>query len=222
MIRKIIYILILSQLDKWFVFKSFDKVWIFHRIFQINVNFKLSKLQMLAMIGVDHILSFVCHLLLFSKAMTVAIYEVCLRICPHSCCISHHYPLVQWLAVKWLATLLSSFLSSVTPVVTTVTWPFNLDHHTTCYTPLTDTSDLPPTHVWGSNLPSNLSLRPWTRYTLSGSAQSNAHQPTTDQSLTFLPSWPYHLSLSNHQLIPMSNPHPQCYGMDSTQGCSTE
>jgi len=53
-------------------------------------------------------------------------------------------------------------------------------------------------------------------------SQSNAHQPSTDQSLTFLLSQLYHPSLGNHQLILTSDPHPQCYDLDSAWGCSTK
>jgi len=46
---------------------------------------------------------------------------------------------------------------------------------------------------------------PWTlkmtQRFLSGFAQSNTHQPLTDQSLTFLLSRLHHLSLGNHLLI---------------------
>ena len=57
---------------------------------------------------------------------------------------------------------------------------------------------------------------------LSGFAQSSIRQPQTDQSLTFLPSWLYHLSLGNQLPIQMSDPHPQCYHSDSAQGCLTK
>ena len=57
---------------------------------------------------------------------------------------------------------------------------------------------------------------------MSGFAQSSAHQPPTHQSLTFLPSQLYHLSLGNHWPILTSNPHPQHYHLDSTWGHSTE
>jgi len=42
---------------------------------------------------------------------------------------------------------------------------------------------------------------------LSGFSQSNACQTMTNRSLTFHLSWPYHPSLSNHQLILLADPN---------------
>ena len=131
----------------------------------------------------------------------------------------------SWSLVSYHLHLHHSWLWTLSPTMI-ITWPIHpVQRYPPPFHPLQNILVLPKIgtsicpdspallastspHVW-LTLQGHFPDPPHPMGHLSGFSQSNAHQPMTDQILTFLPSRPYHLSLSNHQPIPMANPDIQ-------------